>query len=450
MLMHIAKWSAQYYNKFYDKDNFQGWNTLAKICNKYHDVFSGEDPLLFYLRQEGFDVVNFLIMLGRQQFVYQKEILSTEIGRTIYLFTEMPCKFNIKTSFETVSNLTPEEFISLCLITWSHAKENPVDFGVVPKGSASWLSLEKFKAFVKLMTFNEQIFREHCKKNDPKNSMYALYWKSPFEEKPFIQYDSSIYIAPFPGFILKRCAYGIYDILKSHYHNDFTELFGGTFENYVRELIEMIKGQFINIFKGEPLVKSQNAKAPDFVLVTLKEIILLEVKSTEMDRAVAKDELLKQNLRDNVIKGINQCMSFTKILGDGSISQIKDAKSKRIISLIVSFKHILFANTPFYWDRVFKPSLEKEGITEFIDNFEYQILDITELECLFGITLHSSINISEILAAKLDSEYEKVNDFETFLPRYIEEKNLVKKYHIPKMVDKFEKFVEDAKANMAH
>ena len=133
-------------------------------------------------------------------------------------------------------------------------------------------------------------------------------------------------------------------------------------------------------------------------------IFLLECKGIEYSSLITTESAVqKDNSTKKITSGIEQLVSVTCQLKNGVFDQLLgNVRNKLIISAVVTYKHLYFANNNWYWKDILGKSLKDEIRKEqdYLFEIKPQILSIDELEHLLIYSKQTEKNYLEIFTEK--------------------------------------------------
>ncbi|KJS85154.1 MAG: hypothetical protein JM58_09265 [Peptococcaceae bacterium BICA1-8] len=309
--------------------------------------------------------------LSQKQFWYQKrQIIYEQISRNIELLQYVPKKINSPIPIEQIIydkvGLSHFDFVKIILLLSGRCKES-LDFTITTV-DRNLLKLEK--------CYTEENIRKVI---DYFSADYNTIVNSPLEEnflhtKPFIKTQSGKIIAGNYFIVSKKCADGIYWLIRNYYEEqkkqDYTNEFGKYFETYFGDLLQY----YLENNTFERLQEDEREKIADWAIYTTNYILLIEQKSSlaSLKTKTEYPELnyLKRFL-DNLVKAFLQ-LDRTEI-------EIETKKQGRVVVKVA-----------LLYEDVFIQSLIKEDILakhkeEFSNTENFFIIGISEMEKLVSV-----------------------------------------------------------------
>lgn len=332
------------------------------------------------------EVLNNLIRISYTQFPYQTINHKADIPRALILFEELAnsatgAEFNVDEEFRKITGLSVREFLLNGFAVWAYAGagEIPTPIKTSVESLKETLSPEKQASFRALVSADYETFRE----TQAKQLTRAGFEKQQFNclnTFPLIRTKRArAYICPVPLLLIRRVTRGIFHYLQEAHsgegvRNKFTQFFGKhLFEPYVGMQLKTLPGV-------TELLPDQNIgseKTCDWILVEKSGITLIECKTlgiTFRSKAFAETEVIAEDLRKRIIKGVQALERTRKALNDG-IAGLEHLRGKTTRNLIVVYDEIFMFNSPLYRE-LLDADLKAIGL----EAVEFQVCSISELE----------------------------------------------------------------------
>jgi hypothetical protein len=353
--------------------------TCARLYNsaqglELDDVRSSDDMELMFLRMQ------------HQQFPYQRRQWP-DFPRTLALYQDVASRspftqeFNIPDAFKTLTGLSVERFMSCGLGLWGkaivarHANFEPWTRTHLEPDSQPMLDTDRFLATV---VADYKLFRDSCSRFAPTNDRFEFYALNPLELYPIIRTDRSGLVIPVPEQVLSRVTIGLYYQLLDAYGIDFTNTFGLVFQEYVGELLRWVwgNGQLYSEFRYGRRKDQQDSI--DWILVEDDTAVLIECKITRLSmqsKVLADPSQLEADVQKLLVRAVKQLHRFIKnvrshVAGLESFSDISS-----FVPVVVVLDPFHGANSP-----PIRKLVESELRRDAIENFEYQVISVDELE----------------------------------------------------------------------
>lgn len=203
----------------------------------------------------------------------------------------------------------------------------------------------------------------------------------PCDDKGFARTKKDFLHAPVPELIGSRISTGIFYQIYNEYSTEFSGYFGHVFEKYVGLVLNnsITSETLISEVDIREFYPTSKGKAPDWILIDGKSLVLFECKATRFSRAaqaIASERDINDSLAQ-VKKGLMQLHSFIRACGNNipELKRFHDCTEFRPI--FVSLEPLYLINSFFFREHI-NTLLADEGIT----GFDWQILSIDELEVL--------------------------------------------------------------------
>lgn len=265
-------------------------DALRKLINVYHRY---ADPQSEYLLRELRRPDLFLILAARQQFYLQARVSKYDLSRAFYLFTDTSLP-------RTAARMRQElgfgfsDWIAFCLAVHDatrpgsrmllHAEGLAEETGTISAATAA-----RFLEAVSRST--DEVGRDYRALRENRGFLvYDPYLPSGFSERPLFRLSDGSYMSVHREFMLRRAAEGVYDLARSIWKNEFTEEFGGVFEEYVGRVLDQLSGA--RVFRERELQRYTADKVCDFAVVTDEFVLLVECKAVQYSATLTSEKAL--------------------------------------------------------------------------------------------------------------------------------------------------------------
>lgn len=420
-LIHSIEANCAYYRSYLNDELDD--QKFRKIINHYIKYY---DPVAKYFLSEIDDgFYPFLINMARQQFHLQYIHGVNDLGRSIILF----CESKYPRAEKLIKNkygLSFKEWLTIGfgIYASTHDKRpayiSPEYFTNLEPKLADEKSVYALFDILSITVdgVKDNYMRVRQSIGAKIASQYDTYIQGVFTEKPMLRMNENQYIVIYKPLLLKRIAEGIFDLCKSEWPGEFGNEFGHNFERYVENLLlEFIpKNQLIT---ESILRRYSDDKVCDFIIINEDSLYLLECKGTEYSSYIATTNAMKQdNSTRKISTGIEQLYSTAKQIRKGVFFNILgDVSNKRIISSVITFKQLYFANIKWYWDKVISSSMDQSRKNSIEKYFDYrpQVLSIGELEQFLLYSINQGKTHFEIFKEKLGQSESTSGDWAIYL-----------------------------------
>ncbi|NUN67440.1 hypothetical protein HCU40_22715 (plasmid) [Pseudanabaena biceps] len=392
---------------------------LVDLSNNYYL----SDPTIFDkdLHDESIDSNPIFMMLRivSNQFPFKPGLFS-QFSRPVLLFHEIPNQlrsssgipqFNFEDKFYSLTGVSVIDFVTTGFVLSAFARNNfTFSQSYLTKSRQQGINIpDKFdikKILNHLVADKSKLvdLYERQKNIENKDNRFRMYDFNPLlsyplikpcDDKGFARTNKDFMHAPVPELIGSRISTGIFYQMYNEWKTEFSGYFGHVFERYVGLVLNncttsetLISDADIREFYPE-----KKGKAPDWILIDGKSLVLFECKATRFSRAaqaIASEKDINSSLLQ-VKKGLIQLHSFITACRNNipELQRFYDCTTFKPI--FVSLEPLYLINSFFFRDHI-NTLLADEGIT----GFDWQILSIDDLERLQP-HLKSGFRFSQVL-----------------------------------------------------
>ena len=387
--------------------------TLDRILNVYKQFV---DPATLHTLNQGSetDPDLFLLILASQQFGVQAKWGRYRVTGGILIFRQGSFK-NTEPLFHRKFGLSFIEWIKVCLLIYRAVdleKKDPIVDSLYVRSKQTILSDAAVTAGFRLLSHTvEELRSEYSRlRCDLYSPLQEPQLPSLFIDKPLVQINRDSYVVTHPQFLLSCSVEGIYDLCHAYFETPFGAEIGKAFQSYVGQLLGEIPGENVLIEEKE-LRKSIHGQVCDYLLAMDDAIMLVECKATSYSSTfVSENAVMNDNSTGKIVDGLSQLSNVAKQLDcPGILAHIGGVGDRKLIGLVVTFKHIRFANSSIYVSIV---DPQVDIAQEF--SFRPQVLDCSSLETLVLATCGGD-SISSIFGEKLGSKTIVPTEWNQFL-----------------------------------
>ncbi len=220
-------------------------------------------------------------------------------------------------------------------------------------------------------------------------------------------------LVPVPRLLLERVTNGLYHdflnpLVPAQTREQILTFLGDVFQEYVGRLLQPYYSPD-ELFAEMPY--GQGQKTVDWILVEGDTAILLECKSkrfTKVSKRVAARDDLARDLRLAIVSGASQLLETQQAILGRAQGLERFQHVRQVLPILVVSEPLYLVNTPFLRELV-RDDLKSAGV----ENFDFQIVSVPELEFILPWRSHSSI--SDLLSAKFQSADARSWDLAAFL-----------------------------------
>jgi hypothetical protein len=305
-------------------------------------------------------------------------------------------------------------------------------FKLISKISADYNTLRKF--------FNEEEAREG----------YEKYSFNSLKSYPIVETQIGRMVIPVPRFLIDICTTGIYynlmDKFKGSKSNAFLEFFGKEiFESYVGLLLKQKYGEEELLKEWEYIKSRQVCKTSDWTIICGNTAILLECKTSGINKeakSFADLEQVQRNLRLRAVQAIKQMNTIVNNAKKSVKGLEKLFKINKFYFVVVTFDRIFLAGTPVIKELIQK-ELDKINIRQCPD---YQVISIEELENL--IPFLDTFSFEYILGEKFKDKNWSTYDFDVFISHFLKDRGIDLRINNKLLMDKYNELFKGLRATI--
>lgn len=433
----VNEWQTEYFAKalilnsndhrreiFEDKDLFEA----ARLYNNCKDRLL-DLPDEASLEERKNATHSFLLRTSYQQFPSQMPSKYL-IPRTLIMFEDISKsliepKFNIPLIFKELYGLDLNDILAIGFVLFvlskdGYLKNNEITTSI--EGLKNIITPDKVSKLIERISADYYLLREDFRKNMDEQDLDLFTFNS-LKTYPIVKTQVAGLVVPVPSFILNKITTGLFYDLSDKYStdkaNEFLEFFGKEiFERYVGvQLAQKYSGD--NLLKEWEYGNKKNLKrTSDWIVIEEDKAILIECKTSGITKEVksnAELEALKSDLQKRVTHAIKQMHRLSGDVQKNDIGLDNLLGIKKFHYVVVNFDRIFLTNSP-----AIREIIDKEIK---VDNLDYQIISIGELEIIIPILKSLSMSLSELLELKNQPQWFD-NDFDTFLHNYFKSKEL--------------------------
>ena len=388
-------------------------NIFEKILKIYKEF---EDPAALYILNQGkeTDLDLFFLILARQQFVVQGKWGKHRIAGGILIFLHEPFR-RTETLFQRKFGLSFSDWIKFCLLIYlaaDEAKEDSIVDSRYVRSEKKSLSDSAVNAGFRLLSrtveeLRTEYFRVRCELPSP---LLEPQLPSLLVDKPLVRIYRDNYVVTHPPFLLTCSVEGIFDLCHAHFETAFGHEIGTAFESYVGQLLGEIPGEKV-LIKEKELENSIHGQVCDYLLAMKDAVLLVECKATSYSSTtISENAVKKDNSTGKIVEGFFQLSNVAKQLDNPSLlARVGEVGDRMLIGVVVTFKHIRFANSSIYVSIV-DPKVDIAQ--EF--SCRPQVLDCAALETLI-LAACGGHSISSLFQEKLGSKTIVPSEWNKFL-----------------------------------
>ena len=387
--------------------------TLDKIMEVYKKF---DDPAALHILNQGreTDLDLFFLMLARQQFVVQGKWGNFRIAGGVLIFLQGSFR-RTEPLFQRTFGLSFCDWIKFCLLVYlasdQEKKDATIDSRYVLAEQKALPDSAVTAGFRLLSRTVEELrteyFRVRCELPSP---LLEPQLPSLLVDKPLVRIYRDSYVVTHPPFLLTCSVEGIFDLCHAHFETAFGHEIGTAFESYVGQLLGEIPGEKV-LIKEKELEKSIHGQVCDYLLAMKDAVLLVECKATSYSSTtISENAVKKDNSTGKIVEGFFQLSNVAKQLDNPSLlARVGEVGDRMLIGVVVTFKHIRFANSSIYVSIV-DPKVDIAQ--EF--SCRPQVLDCAALETLI-LAACGGHSISSLFQEKLGSRTIVPSEWNKFL-----------------------------------
>jgi hypothetical protein len=387
--------------------------TLDKIMEVYKKF---DDPAALHILNQGreTDLDLFFLMLARQQFLVQGKWGKFRIAGGVLIFLQGSFR-KTEPMFQKEFGLSFDDWIKFCLLVFLASNQSKNDVTIdsrYVRAENKALSNTAVTAGFRLLSrtveeLRAEYFRVRCELPSP---LLEPQLPSLLVDKPLVKIYRDNYVVTHPPFLLSCSVEGIFDLCHAHFETAFGNEIGTAFESYVGQLLGEIPGEKV-LIKEKELRQYIEGQVCDYLLALKDIVMLVECKATSYSSTfVSENAVKKDNSTGKIVEGFCQLSNVAKQLDNPSLlARIGEVGDRMVIGVVVTFKHIRFANSSIY-ESILDPQVDM--VQEF--TCRPQVLDCAALETLI-LAACGGHSISSLFQEKLGSKTIVPSEWSKFL-----------------------------------
>ena len=412
-IMHSIEANCAYWKEGYSDP--VTWNSVVRIMNTYSD---SDDPYQLSAIHENLN--RFFLILWREQIELQKRASWSYIIRAWHLFVRSSFMQESNQEFLNKYNLTMDQWIKFSFLCWVIAINefgNPFLIVGVPNESLG-LSHNAFEAYLSFTARTPSDIGDYFLqiRRETPYELHSLI-RSSFLETPIVKFMDGNMLVPHTHILFRHSGENLYRLSKDL--DVFQDEFGTSFEEYVKEVLNSIKG-LVNIIPNKMLEKASKSKSCDFLIELKDTIILVECKACSFTaRHLSDNAIRNNNSTSKVAKALTQLYAAAHDLEEGVFNCYNIDNSKTTIGIVVTFGEIPLANKEWYFDEFFLKQADRK-----FDELTYPskqmtrrpiILDISTFEKLISFLNTHTERLAELYDEKENEGYANTGDWSVWL-----------------------------------
>lgn len=391
---------------------------LARVLNVYHEH---DDPYINYLLTTEQNLHLALRTMATQQFPFQYKPHYRDIGRAYSVFGK---------GLNRTSQLFQDQYdlsildwfrLSLCCFALLRGRTPAVVTAEQLRTATGWgvppiepAAIDTFlRAASRTMSETGRQFRQDREGLD-KPYLYGLI-RSGFMDVPLLECTSGSYVCPVPGLLFRNAADGLIARCRG-YDPVFGEEIGPAFEKYVMAVLSQLPS--CNITRPDKLQYDEAQRACDFAVETDDAVLLIECKAvSETARFMLESAIRGQNATTKIQDGIVQICDTARLAHESSLGF--DVAGRPLFGVVVTYGHILFANSEWYRKHILNWDASTSGPDlAMIPN----IFSIPDLEQFVLVIASTDLTPRQLFESKAAQDYAKIGDWSTFLPQLVRDR----------------------------
>lgn len=418
-LIHAIEAGCAYYRDSYNDPITD--KTLLKIVNVYHEYYS---PMNEYLLKNTRRMDLFLAMTARQQFYLQETAGEFDAARGLVLFNEA--------NFPTTSELCRRElgfgfkdWFTFCFVLWAGLLDRTppiISADYFRGGGESLIDRESIRRlFQQLSTDVDGIGQTYRRTRDRHGYLYDPYFQSIFATRPLLDLGHGNYLAPHKGLILETAVQGLFDLGKTRWTKQFGLEFGSAFEKYVGRVLAELPN--VRVYSEEEIRKHTFKRVCDYIVVGEQFVLCLECKAVGYSAVLTSEGAVRgDNSTTKIATAIDQITSVAQqALYHELFDLIGSIEGRRVLGIVVTFRHVYMANLEEYWKNAILPHLKSSEDQPTIFAHRPQIFDVSELEQLVLLACQSGSSLADVFESKLTHSIYQVGEWQTWLGTQLNE-----------------------------
>ncbi len=407
-LLSLLKWTILYGDYLNPNRKHLDINSFNYLVNLMHDL-SGKLRLPTQYENYFLNLRN----MAFQQFWLQHDFNMAQFARQSLLFGKLGDKHPFNSKFLEKSGITITDFIELAMmlmtrftvekqrsvtLNWFRTVANKYESGTIQK-------------FLNLLSIDFDSLRIKLSQGQRSNSKvsYEVYERSPLRETPLLKTDT-IYNPFSPELLARSVETYIYDTLRSDAPGDFMNTFGLIFQKYVGTSISEIGVEAFDE-NGIRRIYPGPGKSVDYLLIHEGTKIFIDAKGVEMSylgMVGHRPEIIENNAKDSIIKGIHQGFETARRLEDWERKRGIEVDENNNYLFLVTFKDMFLGNGLDFYQYVAKERLDKLiedlGGRRMIPFEHMYFLSIDDFDLLMGGVASKEIDLKQMLEHVVKSD----------------------------------------------
>jgi len=423
---------------FYDKPRLSqrqfDWKNLLNACRA---LTKHQDPSAYPVRSPE-DATRFMIRVAYQQFPDFYGDTDT-LARTHLLFrscaraVESKMSFDIDTAYKEATGLTFDQTwdITIALFGFVLTKNGGVQSGPLKAGDLRQnISESDIAQFVDRISLSPTQFKGKMELPQYQVDPFETFNPNPLVNWPMIKLENNRWVVPILPYLFRRgTEQAFYDVIE-YKGRDFSGFFGYVFEDYVDRILTTL-GPSYEIIPEKQYLHNGRATC-DRIIIKGNNAVLIECKTKRLGlktKFTADKELLRDDLTDiekvgdkgNVVSAIRQLYRTEQDIctSCSGLEELHQKITGKMYPLVLVLDPYYLANTP-YIKQIIAEELKKGDPP--IKDYNWQILDARDLEPLCSLARQE--DFVDLIAKKFSSPELQVQDMNTFVDNFVNEKKL--------------------------
>ena len=407
-VLALLKWAILYSDPTHPRSRNATNQDFIQLIRMVHEVFDaapvprGPGALLILLKN-----------MALQQLWLQDRLAASDFGRQIVLFDELPRIPTIKNQFLTVTGLDMATFMELTSVLSSRFLVDNSTYIDVAYFQPLGYPKETIKSFLSMFSLDTKDIKHFLEREESRIKSFEnrLYEQTPLKKWPLLMLDGgNRFVCYSPGLLFFALSTFVYDKLKEHFPESFSQEFGKVFESYISKGLRYAGIEFLD----ETALKQKypNSFVVDFQITCDDAVVLIESKAIELSphaRVSGDPTVLSNNLNDSVTKAIEQGFVMATQLLNAQRLNAQDLTRKDIFLLVVTYKDLFIGNgNDFLSSTPAKEEIERFIIERHLDphalDFDHIFfLSSHEFERLIYVAKQEELDLSVIVKRVLEA-----------------------------------------------